>query len=101
MIVQFSIVPLDKGTSLGDFISKIIKIVDDSGLPYQVGPMGTCIEGPWSEVFRLLKRCHTQAMKDSERVIINITIDDRKGQMGRLDRKVQSIERRLGKKLKK
>ncbi len=101
MIVQFSIVPLDKGTSLSEFVSKIIKIVDESGLPYRVGPMGTCVEGSWDEVFRVLKKCHRQAMKDSERVIINITIDDRKGQGSRLDQKVRSLERRLGKKLKK
>ncbi|RME64546.1 MAG: thiamine-binding protein [Nitrospirae bacterium] len=101
MIAQFSIIPLDKGTSLSEFVSKIIKIVDESGLPYRVGPMGTAVEGSWSEVFRLLKKCHTWAMKNSERVIINITIDDRKGQSGRLDKKVQSVEKRLGKKLKR
>jgi len=101
MIVQFSIVPLDKGISLSEFVSKIIKKVDESGLAYKVTPMGTIVEGSSTEVFRLLKKCHSTAMKYSERVIINITIDDRKGQLGRLDKKVQSVEKRLGKKLKK
>ena len=36
-----------------------------------------------------------------ERVLTNITIDDRKGMPNRIDAKVKSIERRIGKPLEK
>ena len=33
MLVQFSIVPLGKGESVSEQISKVLKIVDERGLP--------------------------------------------------------------------
>jgi hypothetical protein len=29
--------------------SKVLELVDASGLPYQLTPSGTCIEGEWEE----------------------------------------------------
>lgn len=101
MLVEFSIVPIGKGSSIGDEIAKVMKIVDSSGLPYKINPMGTVIEGKWDEVFGLIKRCHNAVLKNQERVITTISIDDRKGKPNRIDEKVKSVERRLGKELKK
>ncbi|NOY65160.1 MAG: MTH1187 family thiamine-binding protein [Nitrospirae bacterium] len=101
MLVEFSIVPIGVGSSIGDYLADVLKIVDESGLPYKVNPMGTCIEGEWTEIMRLIKKCHSKVMKKADRAIVTITIDDRKGKPNRLELKVKSIERRLGKKLKK
>jgi uncharacterized protein YqgV (UPF0045/DUF77 family) len=40
-------------------------------------------------------------MLTEERVVTSITIDDRPGKLNRINEKVYSIERRLGKSLKK
>jgi uncharacterized protein YqgV (UPF0045/DUF77 family) len=40
-------------------------------------------------------------MKTGERAVTKITIDDRKGKSGRIEEMVKSIERRIGKPLKK
>jgi len=40
-------------------------------------------------------------MKTGERAVTTISIDDRKGKPNRIDEKVKSIERRIGKPLKK
>ena len=101
MLVEFSIIPVGVGSSIGDYLAEVLKIVDESGLPYKVNPMGTCVEGEWTEVMRLIRKCHNQVMKRADRAIVNITIDDRKGKPNRLQLKVRSIEKRLGKKLKK
>jgi uncharacterized protein (TIGR00106 family) len=101
MLVEFSIIPVGVGSSIGDYLAEVLKIVDDSGLPYKVNPMGTCVEGEWNDVMRLIKKCHAQVMKKADRAIVTITIDDRKGKPNRLNLKVKSIEKRLGKKLKK
>ena len=101
MLVEFSIVPVGMGSSVGDSIAKVLGIVEASGLPYKFNPMGTVVEGEWSEVMRLLRKCHNAVMKDGERAITTISIDDRKNRPNRIDQKVKSVERRLGKKLKK
>lgn len=101
MLVEFSTVPIGSGSSIGDRLAEVLKIVDSSGLPYKVNPMGTVLEGEWDELFKLIKKCHMTMLKNEERVITNITIDDRKGKPNRLEQKVKSIEKRIGKKLKK
>lgn len=101
MLVEFSIVPVGVGSSIGDQLAGVLKIVDSSGMPYKINPMGTVVEGKWDDVMRLIKKCHTTVMKTGERVITTIAIDDRKGKPNRIDEKVKSIERRIGKSLKK
>ncbi|MGD2080411.1 MAG: MTH1187 family thiamine-binding protein [Nitrospirota bacterium] len=101
MLVEFSIVPVGTGSSIGDSIARVLGIVDESGLPYRVNPMGTVVEGEWSEVMGLVKKCHSAVMKDAERAITTISIDDRKDKPNRIELKVKSVEKRLGKKLKK
>ena len=101
MLVEFSIIPIGSGSSIGDQLAKALRIVDESGIPYKVTPMGTVIEGEWDEIMSLIKKCHDEIMKTEERTLINISIDDRKGKPNRIEEKVASIERRLGKTLKK
>jgi len=101
MLAEFSIIPVGVGSSVGDQLAEVLKIVDASGLSYKVNPMGTVVEGEWEEIMDLIKKCHLSAMKSGERVLTTITIDDRKGKPDRLEEKVKSIERRLGTSLKK
>ena len=101
MLIQFSIIPLGSGSSIGDRLAAVLRIVDESGLPYKLNPMGTVVEGEWEDLFRLVKKCHKAVLKDEERVLTTISIDDRKGRPNRLEGKVKSIEKRLGKSLRK
>ncbi len=101
MLAQFSMVPLGVGVSVSKYVAKIVKIVDDSGLPYKLHAMGTIIEGEWDEVMNLIKKCRDALMEEVERVVIDIKIDDRKGAKGRIEAKVRSVEEKLGKPVKK
>lgn len=101
MIVQFSIVPLGVGVSVSDYVAKVIKIIDESGISYKLHAMGTIIEGDWDEVMELIKKCRDAIMQDVERVVIDIKIDDRKGAQGRIEAKVLSVEKKVGKEIKK
>jgi len=101
MLAEFSIVPLDKGVSLSEYVSKVIDIVDNSDLDYQLTPMGTVVEGDWDEVMDLISDCHKEMRKYSDRVETKIIIDDRKGADNRLTGKIQSVEKKLGKKVEK
>jgi len=101
MLIEFSIIPVGIGSSLGASIAEVLKIVDASGLPYKVNPMGTVVEGDWDSIMKVVRRCHKAVMKSGERVITTISIDDRKGKLNRIEEKVRSIEKRIGKSLKK
>ncbi|MBI5887674.1 MAG: MTH1187 family thiamine-binding protein [Deltaproteobacteria bacterium] len=101
MLVEFSIIPIGTGESLGDAIAGVLKLVDESMLPYKANAMGTVIEGSWDDCMGLIKKCHEEVMKTAPRLVSNISIDLRPGKpQDRLNEKLKSIEKRLGKKLK-
>jgi uncharacterized protein (TIGR00106 family) len=100
MIVEFSVWPM-VGPSVSQHVAKVVKLVDESGLNYKLNAMGTVVEGDWDEVMGLIKKCHQLLAGETERVITNISIDDRKGRSLRITGKVESIERILGKEVKK
>ena len=101
LIAEFSMAPIGAGESVGRYVAKCVNIVDKSGLPYKLGPMGTCIEGAWDQVFGVMKKCLDELAKDCNRVSISIKVDYRtKNTGGALESKVESIEKRIGRKLK-
>jgi uncharacterized protein YqgV (UPF0045/DUF77 family) len=57
------------------------------------------LEGTWNEVMAVVKQCHAEVMKDAERAVTTIKIDDRKGSEARMETKLAAVERQLGKKL--
>ena len=101
MIANFSVVPIGEGNSLSSQVAEVLKIVDESGINYKLHSMGTILEGDWDEILGLIKKCHERMLEDLDRVLTTITIDDRKGKSGQIVGKVQSVERKLGKELKK
>ena len=101
MLAVFSIFPIGKGERLSQYVSRIIQLVDESGLEYRLNPMGTVVEGEWDEVLDLIKRCHQAMRQFSTRVITNISIDDREGAFGRITGKIESVEKTLGREVKK
>jgi uncharacterized protein (TIGR00106 family) len=100
MLVEFSVIPLGKGASVGSDIAKVIRIVENSGLPYKVNPMGTVVEGKWDELMALIKRCHKVVLRGGERVVTTIKIDDRKRRSNMIEEKIISLEKRLKKTLR-
>jgi len=99
MMIEFSIVPLGKGSSVSPVIARVMKIVVESGVRYKANPMGTVIEGEWGRLIDLMKKCHDEALKDADRVLTTIKIDDYKGKEDRLEKKLESVEQKLGQKL--
>ncbi len=101
VLLEFSMTPLDKGESVGETVSRSLKIIDESGVDYRLNPMGTVLEGEWDEVMEVVTRCFERMKKDCTRVSVSMKIDYRKGKKGRLESKVASVEKRLKRPLKK
>ena len=95
VIVEFSIFPMDKGESLSPYVARAIKVILDSGLPYELNPMGTCVEGEWSDVMALVDRCFQELEKDCDRINLALKADYRKGPAGRLTSKIASVKEKL------
>jgi uncharacterized protein (TIGR00106 family) len=96
VLVEFSVIPVGGGESIGGEIAKVLDIVDKSGLRYQAGSMGTVIEGEWDEVMSTIRQCHEAVRGDGRRVFTSLTMDDRPGKADRITEKLASVERRLG-----
>jgi len=86
---------------VGPYVARCLDIIDQSGLPYQLHAMGTLLEGEWDEVFKVVKACFEELKTDCNRISLTLKVDYRKGYTGRLRSKVQSVEQRLGRKLKR
>ena len=91
---------MDKGESVGPYVARALDIVDRSGLPYKLGPLGTCIEGEWPAVMAVIQQCHEELAKDSNRIACTVKMDWRRGQSGRLESKIASVEKAVGRPLK-
>ncbi|HAO94344.1 MAG: hypothetical protein A2X93_02445 [Deltaproteobacteria bacterium GWC2_56_8] len=100
VLLEFSMTPLGKGESVSKFVARSLDIIDRSGLPYRVNPMGTVIEGDWDEVFGVVRKCFERMKKDCTRISTSIKFDYRKGKGGRITTKVESLEKKLKRKLK-
>jgi len=99
VLLEFSMSPLDKGESVSEYVSRSLDTIDKSGLPYQLTPMGTIIEGEWPEVMTVVTACFERMSADCHRISTSIRIDYRAGPGGRLKSKVSSVESKLGRKL--
>ena len=99
MLAEFSVVPIGKGESVSQYVAECLKIIESSGLPYKVNPMGTVIEGDYDAVMSVIRACHMRVMELCPRAITSVKIDDKKGVSGMIDKKIESVELRLGHRL--
>ena len=99
ILLEFSMSPMHKGESVSPYVSWSLELISNSGVPYRLGPMGTCLEGEWDAVMGVIKQCFEKMSADCNRITCSIKIDYRQGKSGRLESKMASVEAKLGKKL--
>ena len=99
VLLEFSMAPAGQGESLSAHVARILDIVDRSGVPYRLTPMGTILEGDWDAVVGVVGACFRELERDCARVSVNLKVDYRRGTESRLRSKVKKVEERLGRKL--
>ncbi len=99
VLLEFSMAPAGQGESYSAAVARILDLIDKSGVPYQLTPMGTILEGEWDDVMKVVTGCFQTLSADFDRVGGHIRIDWRKGPGGRMKSKIESVESRLGRKL--
>jgi uncharacterized protein (TIGR00106 family) len=101
VLLEFSVSPLGAGESVSPVVARCLEIVEESGLPYQLHAMGTLVEGDMGPVLDVMRKCIEAVAAEHNRVTCSAKIDLRRGHSGRLQAKVASVERQLGRRLKK
>lgn len=101
VLLEMSIVPMGKGESVSQYVTECVDLVDQSGLDYRLHAMGTVVEGELSEVLTLMQQCIEKMATHSHRVTCTAKLDYRHGQQGRLAAKVDSVEQKLGRQVKR
>ncbi|MFQ5629920.1 MAG: MTH1187 family thiamine-binding protein [bacterium] len=100
MLAELQFVAVGSGEEQKELIAKTVDIIEKSELDYQLTAMGTLVEGDWDEIMLLATKCQEALLKETNHVITDITIDDRKGEKNTLRSKVLEIEYALGRGLK-
>ncbi|MCP3870618.1 MAG: MTH1187 family thiamine-binding protein [Gammaproteobacteria bacterium] len=98
VLLEFSMFPTDKGESVSEYVSQVIAMIRDSGLPYQLTPMGTIIEtDTLPEALALVEQA-SRILDEAgcNRIYSSLKLDIRKGRQGRLRGKMDSIREKIG-----
>lgn len=101
VLLEFAMFPTDKGESVSKYVSQVINFIDQSGITYQLTPMGTILEGEWDEVMKVVSGCFNVLEPQADRIYSSLKIDYRKTDQSRMKSKIQKIESILQKEVSK
>ncbi|NJB67660.1 uncharacterized protein (TIGR00106 family) [Desulfobaculum xiamenense] len=94
VIVDLTVFPVGVGESLSPYVARVLRVIRDSGLPYELGPMSTSIEGEWGEVMAVVTACFEELRSDCGRISMTMRVDWREGE-GRMRSKPESVLSKL------
>ena len=93
MLVAFSISPTATSAdgSVSEAVAAAVRVVKESGLPWELTSMFTNLEGEWDEVMAVVKRAVDVVAEVSPRVGLVLKADIRPGFDGQLTAKVERV----------
>ena len=100
VLLEFAMNPPDRGAGVSEYVARILDVIDRSGVPYQLTPMGTILEGEFDDVMKVVGDCFRALEPDCARIGMNLKMDFRAGTESRLKSKIEAVEKRLGRKLR-
>ncbi len=93
IVASLSVVPIDKGASVSEYVKIAIKALDEAGVSHESNAMSTVIEtDDIDSLLRAVKMAH-EAVSDAGcvRVVTQLKIDDRRDKDHTINRKLTSI----------
>ncbi|WP_028650737.1 thiamine-binding protein [Nocardioides halotolerans] len=93
MLIAFSISPTatTEDGSVSEAVAAAVRVVKESGLPWELTSMFTTVEGEWDEVMAVVKRAVDVVAAVSPRVGLVLKADIRPGFEGQLTAKVDRV----------
>ena len=96
VLMNLAMFPTDKGISVSPFVAKIVESIRNKGFGAQLTAMGTIVEtSTLAEALGVIEDAYTTIERDCERVYISVNFDVKKGDLGRVDSKIISVEDKL------
>ncbi len=96
VLLEFSMFPTDVGESKSEYVSKILDMIDKSGVSYKLTPMSTVVETETiDEALEIVKKSYEILEPYSNRVYSALKFDIRKERKNRLKAKIASISKHL------
>ncbi len=97
-MAEVTVVPMGTGSpSLSKYVAEVLKLVKESGIKYQLTPMGTILEGDLDEIFSLVRRMHEVPFSEEiKRVVTTLKIDDRRDKPLTMESKVKAVTSKMG-----
>jgi len=91
VLAELRVTPVGAKTSFARLIANLVPLLAESSLQYQVHAMGTTLEGDLGAILALVERAHVEARKHADRVLIELSIDDREHAEGEIVRSLQHL----------
>ena len=96
-LVNLQLIPVGTEVSVSRYIVACEKVLESSGLVYQLHANGTNIEGEWEAVFAAVRRCHEVGHEmGAPRIHSMVSVGTRTDKEQSLDDKVDSVRQQLG-----
>ena len=97
MLFAFSVAPSvsEESGSVSAAVADAVRVVRDSGLPYELTSMFTTIDGDWDEVMPVIKAACDAAAQHGPRVSLVLKADLRPGYADQLTAKASRVREHL------
>jgi len=91
MLAELRLTPVGSRISFARLVADVLPILAASPLQYQVHAMGTSLEGELDAILAVVRGCHEELRKHADRVLIELSIDDRTAAEGELVRSLRHV----------
>ena len=98
-LMHLTIIPLGTNSpSVGEYVVDIQKVLEKYGFPYELTDMGTIIEGNTEDLLKLAAQlAEMPFLKGVNRVVTQISLDDRRDKKVSIGAKKASVADRIAK----
>lgn len=96
VLLEFAMFPTDKGESVSQYVSQVVKMLKNIGYSYQLTPMGSIIEtDTLPQALELVNKSYEILEPHSNRVYSSLKLDIRKNNNNRIEKKIKSINEKI------
>lgn len=95
VVAEISAFPIGEGESLSQSVAEAVKVIKESGLKYQIGAMGTAVEGEWGQIIKLFTKCRDKLIASHNRIYLMLKIDERKSPTHGIIHKIKAVEEKI------
>jgi len=91
--VSLQIIPNVKDEDIYRVVDEVIKMIQDSGVKYIVGPMETTMEGELDELLEIVKKAQTICVREGASRVLSVVKIDYKPEGVTMDEKIYKYKK--------